>query len=284
MKTHIKNYKLTLQDIITSDKIFNYVENLKNDKIKYIKTDFIKHRKKGNFLIEQKNWRNKNEIIDLCKIEVLITGHSDHSIKKSELDILELPNLKIWFCENKNFTHEKLKSIPIGITNRDEPNSRVHQITGNLDVLLEVSKAPSKYINLCYLNFNPNTYPKEREVIINKYNNKSFITVNECKKNVNSHKNFLENIKNHSFTLAPRGNGIDTHRLWESLYLGSIPIVKKTKGMEDFYDLPILFVDNWDNLSEEFLKNKLNEFQKKKYDLSKMKLNYWLQLIKNYVN
>lgn len=283
MRTYINNYKLTLDDIITSDKIFNYVEKLKNDKVKYIKTDFIKHNRSGK-LVKQTGWRNKNEIIDLCKVEVLITGHSDFSIDKSELDILELPNLKIWFCQNKNFTHEKLKSIPIGITNRDEPNSRVHEIIGNLDALLEVSKAPRKYKNLCYLNFSPGTYPKEREVIINKYKNKSFVTVNNCKKNVNSHKNFLENVKNHNFTLAPRGNGIDTHRLWESLYLGSIPIVKKCKGMEDFYNLPILFVDTWDDLSEEYLKKKLREFHKHKYDLSKIKINYWLQLIKKYVN
>ena len=25
---------------------------------------------------------------------------------------------------------------------------------------------------------------------------------------------------------APRGNGLDTHRLWEALYLGCVPIVQ----------------------------------------------------------
>jgi hypothetical protein len=46
---------------------------------------------------------------------------------------------------------------------------------------------------------------------------------------------------------AVRGNGVDTHRLWEILYLGSIPVVKSDswslslKGL----NLPLEYVDGW---------------------------------------
>ena len=49
--------------------------------------------------------------------------------------------------------------------------------------------------------------------------------------------------------------------------------------MEDFYDLPILFVDDWDNLSEEYLNSKYDEIMSKEYNLEKLKINYWNNLI-----
>ena len=32
---------------------------------------------------------------------------------------------------------------------------------------------------------------------------------------------------NYSFELCPEGNGMDTHRFYEALFLNTIPIVKK---------------------------------------------------------
>ena len=97
------------------------------------------------------------------------------------------------------------------------------------------------------------------------------------------HREFLKQIYSHKFVFAPRGNGIDTHRLWESLYLRTIPIVKKSIAMEDFYDLPILFVDDWDNITEDFLNQKYDEIINEKYPLEKLKIDYWFKLIENYI-
>jgi hypothetical protein len=36
---------------------------------------------------------------------------------------------------------------------------------------------------------------------------------------------YLEQLAEHRFCLCVRGNGLDTHRFWESLYLKVIPIV-----------------------------------------------------------
>jgi len=65
--------------------------------------------------------------------------------------------------------------------------------------------------------------------------------------------NFLHKVNNHNFVFSTRWNGIDTHRLWESLYLRTIPIVKRCIGMEDFNDLPILFIKNWEDITEDYL-------------------------------
>jgi hypothetical protein len=54
----------------------------------------------------------------------------------------------------------------------------------------------------------------------------------------------------HRFILCPRGAGIDTHRLWESLYRGSIPIVLNSNWSRTLsnYGLPIIQVDSWEQI------------------------------------
>ena len=134
--------------------------------------------------------------------------------------------------------------------------------------------------NLVYMNFSISNFPEERENIYHFYKDKSWVTIGTTDISENGHQRFLEDIYSHKFCFAPRGNGIDTHRLWESLYLRTIPIVKKCIGMEDFYDLPILFVDDWENLSEDFLNERYNEIMQKEYPLEKIKIDFWLQYIK----
>ena len=53
--------------------------------------------------------------------------------------------------------------------------------------------------------------------------------------------------RNYRFIAAVRGNGIDTHRLWESLYRGNIPLVKDdawSRSLSEL-ELPIIRVRDW---------------------------------------
>jgi len=275
---------LNKQDFITSDKVFNFYHNSERNgsDVQYIKTDFIKYRNK--FLVNINNWRNVNKTVNIETTKVLITGHSDYSISHDELDILQNSTLKMWFCQNLDIKHPKLMSIPIGITNKDEPNSLIHQIIGNTDRIFDISKTQKVIKNLVYMNFTIDTYPFERRHIYNLYKDKSWVTVGNSNISEKGHYKFLDDIYSHKFVFAPRGNGIDTHRLWETLYLRSIPIVAKCLGMEMFSDLPILFVDNWDNITEDFLNEKYIEIMDKSYPLEKLKIDYWLNLINAHID
>lgn len=51
--------------------------------------------------------------------------------------------------------------------------------------------------------------------------------------------------------------------------------------MEDFYDLPIIFVDDWENITEDFLNEKYEEIISKEYPLYKLKVSYWFEKITN---
>ena len=65
-------------------------------------------------------------------------------------------------------------------------------------------------------------------------------------------KGYLETLSKHKFVASPEGNGIDCHRTWEAIYLGVIPIVKRTVLSEYFYDLglPILLISNWNEVDD----------------------------------
>ena len=64
----------------------------------------------------------------------------------------------------------------------------------------------------------------------------------------------MKKISDFLFIASPRGNGIDTHRTWEALYMGSIPIVEK-HHMYDTYNLPIWQIESWDEVTNESKRN-----------------------------
>ena len=86
-----------------------------------------------------------------------------------------------------------------------------------------------------------------------------------------------------NFVLCPQGNGIDTHRVWETLYCGSIPIIEYHTGFNQFKNLPIMFVDDFYKVSKKSLENFLDNLQVKNLDM--MDFSYWNKEIfkKNHV-
>ena len=54
----------------------------------------------------------------------------------------------------------------------------------------------------------------------------------------------------HAFSLAPAGHGIDTHRLWESLNLHTVPIVLSSSLDPLYTQFPIVIVQQWSEVFE----------------------------------
>ncbi len=56
--------------------------------------------------------------------------------------------------------------------------------------------------------------------------------------------------KQYAFVACVRGNGVDTHRIWEALYRNSLPIVKRDKWSTSlaYLGLPLFMVDDWQEL------------------------------------
>ena len=58
---------------------------------------------------------------------------------------------------------------------------------------------------------------------------------------------FFALVEAHPFVASPPGNGLQSHRTWEALHLGRVPVVQRTLGaMDDLYaGLPVLIIDGW---------------------------------------
>jgi len=58
------------------------------------------------------------------------------------------------------------------------------------------------------------------------------------------------NLKNYTFEVSPRGNGIDCHRTYEGIFFNTIPIIKSTSIDSLFENLPVVIVNDWNEVTE----------------------------------
>ena len=83
--------------------------------------------------------------------------------------------------------------------------------------------------------------------------------------------------------LSPQGNGLDTHRTWEALYLGRVAVVKASAMDAIFEGLPVIVLESWDDLSRERLdreyRNVVNRMALNKYDHRQLWLSYYARQI-----
>lgn len=256
---------MTVDELITSDGILQFC--LEND-ITYIKTDFFYT---GQFI-----WRGNIHPQKLS--DKIVIGHSDYPVVTP---IAEKFNTIL--CVNRETDNENVFGIPLGLTN-DCDDSPIHRIYGNKDVLLEVMNSKLEKENLIYMNFNVSNYPSERQQVFDLFKNFNSVKIGSIDNSIEGRRKFLEEIKSSKFVVCPRGNGVDTHRLWETLYMGSIPIVKYEKTHHLFTDLPILFINDWSEITEEYLEDIYIQYQNKNWNLEKLKLSYWTNFIKNKIN
>lgn len=82
------------------------------------------------------------------------------------------------------------------------------------------------------------------------------------------------------FMICPPGNGPDTYRVWEALYSNAIPIVIDCPLYRNF-DLPILKVASFENVTEKLLLDTYEIFLNQTWDYSQLKLSYYNSLITN---
>ena len=97
-----------------------------------------------------------------------------------------------------------------------------------------------------------------------------------------SWRDYLLDLANVKFVFSPRGNGLDCLRTWEALYMRAIPIVMTSPMDALFEGLPVIIVNDWDEITEEFLENKYAEMSKIQYSYDKLFAPYWVHLINFY--
>lgn len=235
---------LKVDDIITPDKFISLAQNCLSERrnsgiqltpdrnIFFVKTDYLKQ-----FYQQYLTYINHDFI--------LITHDADNPINQDYLPILENKFLKKWFGMNCHILHDKLQTIPIGVANECWPH-------GDKQAILDVANSNNKKTGLIYSNFDKNTNTSQRDDINNILNKLNGYNIETDKL---PYKQYLEKLSTYKFVVSPPGNSVDCHRVWESIYVGTVPIVLKSVPMVYFKDCPIFFINQWEDLYEVDLEN-----------------------------
>lgn len=195
---------------------------------------------------------------------VLITSDGDNTmpidIASFEL-LLANPYLKLWYTQNlvgeemDGISNDKLKALPIGIdlhTQWDDLWPRTPfkryllfqyikeqavQSTRKMKILMEgaVWKSEDRLDALTIL--------QDCDLVDQKL-------IYDSEKNRMPKEDVLQLYGEYQFVLSFKGAGIDSHRTWESMYMGAIPIVKRENKIVAMEDNPILFIDSWEEVCD----------------------------------
>lgn len=209
------------------------------------------------------------KIKNIKKEFIVITHNADINV-----DFAPPDNVIRWFTQNVNIVHDRIESIPIGLEN-DRWFVGVDKKNKMLAKLQEEHKSIYQLTgNLVYMNFNVNTNAGKRAEPYNLFKDKSWVTI-KMGENGQDFDGYIDSVYNHKFVVCPEGNGMDTHRTWECLYMGTIPIEKRNLNNRFYSDLPICFVDDWGQVTEKFLENEYIRIKSLIWNHSKLGFEYW---------
>lgn len=174
----------------------------------------------------------------------LLTHNSDLSVDRLRQNYLDDPRLKIWLAQNPAIDHPKLKAIPIGIANRQWPH-------GDVSVLKNIPRAKDKTALFHAMYSTDTDMDGERGRCLRATKIKPSPPAPFA--------DYLRELSRACFSIAPRGRGIDTHRVWEALYMRTTPVVTRSLISRDHADFPMVVLDDWDDFDRGFFSGRLYE-------------------------
>jgi hypothetical protein len=226
----------------------------------------------------------------------LVTGDSDLAvaagpIAERVLDALTShPMLVAWYAQNRVFMHPKLHSMPIGLDyhtlSPPEGGGQAHpwgarrvpvdqerqlvQIARSAGPI--AAKEPVAFCNWHFAIERGDRRECRRRVSPTAVSYQSDFTTRDASWRMNAR---------FAFTLSPAGAGLDCHRTWEALLLGSIPVVLRSPLDELFTRLPVVIVDDWSEVTPARLRSELDRIARNSFGFSQLKLGYWTAKIQS---
>ena len=202
--------------------------------------------------------------------------------------LLAHPPLIRWFTKNPSILHPKLAPIPLGpkwqYTSHkffgEDKEPILNTLQKHCMTPLENFRNQSKKDKLLYFYFGQTT----DDPFYTPHKGIRTCVLETCQKEfalsaAADFENYLVELRQHRFALSPPGRGLDTHRTWEALMVGTIPIVIRSP-LDILYDkLPVLIIDDWSILTPNFLEERYIEIQKGEYDFSRLYVPYWKQKV-----
>jgi hypothetical protein len=157
-----------------------------------------------------------------------------------------------------NSISDKAIQLPLGF--------RDHQYISH-HVLNKVARDPEVPRTIkCLVNFLITTNPDLRKEAFDCFKDKPFCTVQDYitydfakslahsnPETMEKRSKFYNTLKTTKFAICPQGTGMDTHRVYECLLFGVVPIVTSSTLDHLYKNFPILIVRSWNEVTEELL-------------------------------
>jgi len=213
-------------------------ENIKENDLVFITIEYF-----NDFVLKLKNSKPASKFR-------VISHNCDESFTDNHYDQISEYVTQVYAINN---LCSRAITIPIGF--RDT----------TIDTLIDTPTDLLKNI-LLYMNFQIYTNETARNECYKTFEKYSWVTNEKLLKLDDYYKRLSES----KYVLSPEGTGIDCHRIYEAIYLNSIPIIKSGSMDNYFKKLPVIIINNWIDITEDFLKNEYNKYY---YNLQNWKLN-----------
>jgi len=179
----------------------------------------------------------------------------------------EIPsNIKYWFLTNCMVDDPRCEPIPFGIFSDPDSVAKI------------AAHEPGEKTKILYCNFQ--NYTRERYDIKRWFSNEDWATV-VWDANV-PFEQFLADMSSHWLVAAPPGNGVDSYRVLESIYLGCIPIIESNFNAQAYDGLPVVGASDIRKLTVDFALNTIETFNSNNnLNYDKATLSYWRNRFEN---
>ncbi len=238
----------------------NKIDSLNLDKIRAAKSIFIPGEKFTEFL----------ELAgEHVNARTLVTGNSDQNF----IEPVKLPSsVSLWLCQNSAISNLKeVQTLPIGIENLRLGRSglpkyfKPHRGTASINQVLVPPMSPTNIIRL------PTIFEAMKRP-----------DVFEVRRTLLVEREYFSMTRDFRFIFCCEGNGFENHRIWETLYQGSFPVMFNSLWSNSlkYLRLPILYIDSLDEINANLLKefaDKNSNFTPK--TLETLWIPYWKNII-----
>jgi hypothetical protein len=250
----------SLSDIVISNKrqLESYLSSSQDHRIIFCRSDYLSELKISDLNRGQKR--------------ILIAGNSDYDFT----DINQLPQglFQRFYLQNSFISNNKdIFTLPIGIENL---SIGINGLPKNLTATLDW-KEKSKQILVGPIS--PTHRDRMDLIAVAESQKGAFV----LKKENISPSSFAKTMEKYRYIACPRGNGVDTHRFWETLYRGSIPIVLRNSWSQslEHFKVPMIIINTWQEAEEAIEDFEQSVRVRNPRSLDVLWIDYWQKVFKS---
>jgi hypothetical protein len=228
-KSFSERCKWTVDPRYPTRQLFSYSQAVNGDWV-FVNGDYLQQ------------FRAKTPLFSPKKFHIIV-HNTDRPFGFLELQMILPISIHI-YAINTTVSHPVLTTIPIGFVDKQLPFlSAFHPDDCPRDIEI-------------YANFTRTTNDSKRMACIASFDANPHVTWRSGL----SISDYYSDLCRSKFVLCPEGTGIDTHRVYESLFCGATPVVLRNSLSRLYEKLPICILEKWTDPLPSFLEMRKTNF------------------------